>query len=111
MAVKPEAKLPLVSMVLPALKRLSPAQLTAFRNDVVFLTRADNTINLFEYAVHRLVLKRLLPRWKRRRKRGKSTLRSRKFFRRVRPCSPRSHVPARAMMPWPRGRLRSALKS
>ncbi|HVU87706.1 MAG TPA: M48 family metallopeptidase [Pirellulales bacterium] len=60
--VKPEAKLPLVSMVLPALKRLSPAQLTAFRNDVVFLTRADNTINLFEYAVHRLVLKRLLPR-------------------------------------------------
>ena len=61
-AVKPEAKLPLVSMVLPALKRLSPPQLTAFRNDVVFLTRADNTINLFEYAVHRLVLKRLLPR-------------------------------------------------
>ncbi len=60
--VKPEAKLPLVSMVLPALKRLSPGQLTAFRNDVVFLTKADNALSLFEYAVHRLVLKRLLPR-------------------------------------------------
>jgi hypothetical protein len=60
--VKPEAKLPLVSLVLPALKRLSPQQLANFRADVIFLTKADDRLSLFEYAVHRLVLKRLLPR-------------------------------------------------
>jgi Zn-dependent protease with chaperone function len=60
--VRPEGKLPLVSMVLPALKRLSPRQLSAFRDDVAFLTKADDQVSLFEYAVHRLVLKRLLPR-------------------------------------------------
>jgi Zn-dependent protease with chaperone function len=60
--VKAEARLPLVSMVLPVLKGLSPQQLTAFRNDVSFLIKADNKVSLFEYAIHRLVLKRLLPR-------------------------------------------------
>jgi Zn-dependent protease with chaperone function len=60
--LNPEAKLPLVSMVLPALKRLSPGQLAAFRDDVMFLIKADDQVSLFEYAVHRLVLKRLLPR-------------------------------------------------
>ena len=57
-----KAKLPLVGMVLPALQRLSPRQLSAFRDDVTFLIKADNQVSLFEYAVHRLVLKRLLPR-------------------------------------------------
>ena len=60
--VPPEAKLPLVGMVVPALRRLSPGQLAAFKNDVLFLIKADNQVSLFEYAVHRLVLKRLLPR-------------------------------------------------
>ena len=60
--IKLEAKLPLVGMVLPALQRLSPRQLSAFRDDVTFLIKADNQVSLFEYAVHRLVLKRLLPR-------------------------------------------------
>ncbi len=60
--VPAEAKLPLVSMVLPALKGLSPRQLAAFREDVVYLIRADKRVSLFEYAVQRLVLKRLLPR-------------------------------------------------
>jgi Zn-dependent protease with chaperone function len=57
-----EAKLPLVSMALPALHELSPRQLESFRKDVVELIRADERVTLFEYAVHRLVLKRLLPR-------------------------------------------------
>jgi hypothetical protein len=60
--VRPKGKVPLVSMVLPALKRLSPGQLSAFRDDVTFLIKADDQVSLFEYAVHRLVLKRLLPR-------------------------------------------------
>ena len=60
--VPPEAKLPLVGMVVPALGRLSPRQLAAFGNDVHFLIKADDQVSLFEYGVHRLVLKRLLPR-------------------------------------------------
>ena len=60
--VNAETKLPLVSMVLPALHDLSPVQLTAFRDDVIWLIRADKKVSLFEYAVHRLVLKRLIPR-------------------------------------------------
>jgi Zn-dependent protease with chaperone function len=61
-AVKDEEKLPLVSMVLPALKGLSTLQLAAFRDDVTRLIEADRKVTLFEYAVRRLILKRLLPR-------------------------------------------------
>jgi Zn-dependent protease with chaperone function len=64
--VPAETKLPLVSMVLPALKALSPGQLASFHDDVEFLIKADNKVSLFEYAVHRLVLKRLLPRLERK---------------------------------------------
>jgi hypothetical protein len=60
--VSAAAKLPVISMVLPALERLSPDQLRAFRDDVEFLIAADHKLDLFEYAVRRLVLKRLLPR-------------------------------------------------
>jgi len=60
--IAPETKLPLVSMVLPALKNLSPQQRTAFHDDVVFLIKADQKVDLFEYAVHRLILKRLVAR-------------------------------------------------
>ena len=47
---------------LPALKGLSPSQLSAFHDDVNFLIQADHHVSLFEYAVHRLILKRLLGR-------------------------------------------------
>jgi Zn-dependent protease with chaperone function len=63
--VEAEVKLPLVSMVLPALHDLSPAQLAAFRKDVIWLIKADRRVSLFEYGVHRLILKRLLPRLER----------------------------------------------
>ncbi len=56
------ARLPLVAMVVPVLKALSPRQLEAFHRDVAFLISADNQVSLFEYAVQRLVFKRLLPR-------------------------------------------------
>jgi Zn-dependent protease with chaperone function len=61
----PEARLPLVSMTLPALHALAPKQLAAFRRDVTFLIHADRRLSLFEYGVQRLVLKRLLPRLER----------------------------------------------
>jgi Zn-dependent protease with chaperone function len=56
------ARLPVVSLALPALNGLSPQQLVAFRNDLESLIKADNRVSLFDYAVHRLVLHRLLPR-------------------------------------------------
>jgi Zn-dependent protease with chaperone function len=62
----PEDKLPLVSMVLPALHALSARQLEAFRRDAMHLIRADRQLSLFEYGVQRLVLKRLIPRLERR---------------------------------------------
>ncbi len=65
--LEPQAELPLVSMVVPALDALSPAQLAAFHDDVVYLVNADDKVNLFEYAVHLLVAKRLLPRVEKRR--------------------------------------------
>ena len=60
--VAAEMKLPLVGLVLPALKGLSPVQLASFRDDVLFLIQADKKVSLFEYAVHRLILKRLVER-------------------------------------------------
>jgi Zn-dependent protease with chaperone function len=60
------SRLPLVSLALPALNGLSPQQLVAFRNDLESLIKADNRVSLFEYAVHRLVLHRLLPRLERK---------------------------------------------
>ena len=65
-----EAKLPLVSIALPALKGLSPAQRKAFGDDVLFLIKADQKVSLFEYAMHRLILKRLVDRLAHRRGRS-----------------------------------------
>lgn len=62
----PETKLPLVCMVLPALNELTTKQLENFRKDCVWLIRSDMSLSLFEFAVHRLVLKRLLPRLERK---------------------------------------------
>ncbi len=60
--VRPEARLPLVAMTLPALKSLSPRQRQGFGDDVSFLIKADNRVSLFEYAVHRLIVTRLVDR-------------------------------------------------
>ncbi len=60
--VRPESRLALVAMTLPALKLLSPRQRKAFGDDVLFLIKADNRVSLFEYAVHRLILTRLVDR-------------------------------------------------
>jgi Zn-dependent protease with chaperone function len=53
------ARLPLVDLTLPALRQLSPGQHETFRAQVDGLINADNTVSLFEYALH-CVLKRYL---------------------------------------------------
>jgi Zn-dependent protease with chaperone function len=55
----PELRLPLVSMVVPSLKRLSRDQLTAFAAGVNALVQADNQVSLFEYALQRLLFRHL----------------------------------------------------
>ncbi|MGD9721155.1 MAG: M48 family metallopeptidase [Pirellulales bacterium] len=57
-----EMKLPLVAKALPALVALSPRQRKAFAEIVVQLIKADQRVSLFEYAVHRLILTRLVGR-------------------------------------------------
>ena len=57
----PELRLPLVSMVVPTLRRLSRDQFQAFAAGVRELIQADNQVSLYEYAFHRLILRHLAP--------------------------------------------------
>jgi len=54
-----EARVPLVDISYPALKRLSPDQYTAFRGHVETLVKADEKIDLFEYMIRSLLLRNL----------------------------------------------------
>jgi hypothetical protein len=54
-----ECRLPLVSMVVPALRRLSVDQFHAFVAGVRELVQADNQVSLYEYALQRLLLRHL----------------------------------------------------
>ena len=56
-----ESRLPLVSMVVPTLRRLSRDQFRAFAAGVRELIQADNQVSLYEYALHRLILRHLAP--------------------------------------------------
>jgi Zn-dependent protease with chaperone function len=57
--LSPELRLPLVSMVVPTLRRLSRDQFEAFAAGVRELIQADNQVSLYEYAMHRLLLRHL----------------------------------------------------
>ena len=54
-----EARLPVVELALPALRRLSPAQFEAFSANVDHLIEIDRRIDLFEYALRRMLLRHL----------------------------------------------------
>lgn len=54
-----EARLPLVETTLPALKTLSPDQYSKFRENVEALIKADQKVDLLEYAVRAIVLGQL----------------------------------------------------
>jgi Zn-dependent protease with chaperone function len=56
-----QAKIPLVDLALPALRRLSPTQFQEFRTAMKMLSESDNKINLFEYMLQKIVLRHLEP--------------------------------------------------
>jgi hypothetical protein len=60
-ALPAEARLPLLDLTLPALRLLSVEQFRTFRALVDALVRADARVSLFEYALHRVLLRHLEP--------------------------------------------------
>ena len=52
----PEARLPLVDLAVPALKRISPRQYADFRQMVEVLVAADGKVDLFEYCLRVVLL-------------------------------------------------------
>jgi Zn-dependent protease with chaperone function len=55
----PDARAPLVEMAIPALKNISPAQYSAFLENVDALVNADEKIDLFEYSIRTLLVRNL----------------------------------------------------
>jgi len=55
----PGLRLPLVDLTLPALRLLSKEQYRLFRSNVRRLIKSDEKISLFEYVLHRLLLRHL----------------------------------------------------
>jgi len=56
-----ELRLPLIDLMLPALKTLSQQQYHIFVKNIRLLIQADHRINLFEYMLQRLLLRHLKP--------------------------------------------------
>ena len=56
-----QAKIPLLDLALPALRRLSPAQFQQFRGALQTLVESDHQISLFEYMLKKIVLRHLEP--------------------------------------------------
>ena len=54
-----EAHAPLLDLAFPALKKLSPAQYSTFRDNVEALVAADGKIDLFEYMIRSTLLRNL----------------------------------------------------
>ena len=52
-------RLPLVDLALPALRRMSRAQFTRFRQNLVKLVSIDSDIQVFEWALHRILIHHL----------------------------------------------------
>jgi Zn-dependent protease with chaperone function len=61
-ALASEQRLPVACLALPSLHQMSPPQLLEFRNVVKGLIQVDQNVSLFEFAIHRFISKRLLPR-------------------------------------------------
>jgi Zn-dependent protease with chaperone function len=61
--IQPQARMPLVDMALPALRRLSPEQFEQFRAAVKTLVASDSEIDLFEYMLQKIVMRHLETRF------------------------------------------------
>lgn len=59
----PQARMPLVDIALPALRRLSPQQFEQFRAAVKTLVASDSQIDLFEYMLQKIVMRHLETRF------------------------------------------------
>ena len=59
----PQARVPLVDMALPALRRLSPEQFEQFRAAVKTLVASDSQTDLFEYMLQKIVMRHLETRF------------------------------------------------
>ena len=70
----PEHRLPLVEIAIPALRRLSGEQYTAFKENVGRMVRADQTIDLLEWILQRLVFHHLEPHFNPGRRADKTAL-------------------------------------
>ncbi len=57
----PRVRLPLVDLALSALRQLSPGQYEEFRSNVRAIIESDRQIDLFEYALERLMVRHLEP--------------------------------------------------
>ena len=57
--LNPSARLPLIEMVLPTLRQLSPVQFAQFKRELRMLIDADNEITAFEFALEAVLLHRL----------------------------------------------------
>jgi hypothetical protein len=57
------ARIPIVDLTLPALRRLSPAQFEQFRSVVNALIASDNETSLFEFMLQKIVMRHLETRF------------------------------------------------
>jgi Zn-dependent protease with chaperone function len=60
-AIQPEMRLPIIDLSIPALRFLSPDQYAGFRDIIQVLIDADEQVDLFEYALQRVLLHHLDP--------------------------------------------------
>lgn len=57
--IKPELRLPIIDLAMPALRFLSEGQYRVFRNVLKGLIEADDRIDIFEYALQRVLIHHL----------------------------------------------------
>jgi len=62
--LKPEARLPMIEMAMPALRHMSQSQFEAFMGNVEALIAADQQIDLFEYSLQRMLKRHLWPHYR-----------------------------------------------
>jgi Zn-dependent protease with chaperone function len=55
------SRVPLLEMALPALRQIAPTQYQAFRHNVRVLSEADRQIDLFEFALEKILVRYLEP--------------------------------------------------
>jgi Zn-dependent protease with chaperone function len=58
-AIPPQARIPLVDLALPALRRLSPSQFEQFRSAVNAMIASDEKTDLFEFMLQKIVMRHL----------------------------------------------------